>query len=186
LRGEVFDLLDSIEKQGHRMANLAEDLLALATAGNLSPPGQPIDTNAELNFVLAELKGLIDSSKMQVITESLPAVKIPETLLVQIFQNLIGNALRYAGKGGGPIEVGGNRSGDRVRFFVRDHGAGIPEQERSRIFDVFYRGSTGKGVTGSGVGLAIVAKVARLNRGRAWVEETPGGGATFWVEMRGV
>jgi PAS domain S-box-containing protein len=186
LSGEVIELLDSIEKQGHRMAILAEDLLALATAGNLPAPDQAVDANAELGYVLAELKEQIASSGATVVSGSLPTVKVPGTLLVQIFQNLIANALRYAGKEGSPIEVGGNRVGSRVRLYVRDHGQGIPEGERSRIFDVFYRGSTGKNLIGSGVGLATVQKISRLYGGEAWVEETSGGGATFWVEMNGV
>ena len=100
-----------------------------------------------------------------------------------ILQNLIGNALRYAGREGSPIEVGGERLGKKVRFYVRDHGRGIPEEERNSIFEVFYRGSTGKDLIGSGVGLATVQKIARLHGGEAWVEETHGGGATFWVEI---
>jgi signal transduction histidine kinase len=101
----------------------------------------------------------------------------------QIFDNLIGNAARYAGKEGGPIEVEGEKNGNIVRFIVRDHGSGIPAEERGPIFEVFYRGVTGKAVPGTGVGLATVKKIARLYGGNAWAEETPGGGATFCVEM---
>jgi len=186
LSGEVMELLESIEKQGQRMAVLAEDLLALATAGNLPAPDQPVDSRAELDFVLSEMKEQIDSEGVEIVIGELPAVMVQGTLLGQIFQNLIGNALRYAGREGSPIEVGGSRDGNRVRLYVRDHGRGIPEEERSRVFDVFYRGSTGKSLIGSGVGLATVQKIARLYGGEAWVEETPGGGATFRVEMNEV
>lgn len=182
----VMELLDSIEMQGQKMTILVEDLLALATAGNLTSPDLPVDTAAELVYVLGELKEQIASTGAAVLIGDLPAVRIPATLLVQVFQNLIGNALRYAGREGGPIEVGGDRSGTRVRFFVRDHGQGIPREECDRIFEVFYRGSTGRNLVGSGVGLATVQKIARLYGGRAWVEETPGGGATFLVEMENV
>jgi signal transduction histidine kinase len=110
-------------------------------------------------------------------------VRIPETLLAQIFTNLIGNAIRYADKEGIPIEVGGERRGTLVRYYVRDRGPGVPEEERERIFDVFFRGAMQREVPGTGVGLATVQKVARLYGGRAWVEETEGGGSTFWVEV---
>ena len=129
------------------------------------------------------LAGYISSTGLAVKKESLPALKVPKTLLTQLFDNLIGNAVRYAGSDGGPIEVGCERSEERLRFYVRDHGPGIPEDERSRIFDVFYRSSTGKNIPGTGVGLATVQKIARLYGGKAWMEETPGGGSTFWVEM---
>jgi signal transduction histidine kinase len=63
---------------------------------------------------------------------------------------------------------------------------GIPLAERSRVFEVFFRGSTGKEVPGTGIGLATVRKIARVFGGRAWMEETPGGGSTFWVEMEDI
>jgi signal transduction histidine kinase len=183
LGADVIELLDTIETQGHKMSVLVEDLLALATAGNLKPPELPVDSNAELAYVISQLNGEIASIGATVIAGDLPAVKVPGTLIGQIFQNLIGNALRYAGREGSPIEVGGERLGQQVRFYVRDHGRGIPKEERNSIFEVFYRGSAGKDLIGSGVGLATVQKIARLYRGEAWVEETPGGGATFWVEI---
>jgi PAS domain S-box-containing protein len=183
LNANIVELLDTIETHGHKMAVLVEDLLAMATAGNLVPPEHPVNSNDELTFVLGSLRAEIDQCGATVIAGDLPAAKVHGTLLAQVFQNLIGNALRYAGREGSPIEIGGERSGRLVRFYVRDHGGGIPEEERDTIFEVFYRGSTGKHLIGSGVGLATVRKIARLYGGRAWVEETPGGGATFWVEM---
>jgi len=79
--------------------------------------------------------------------------------------------------------VQGERQGTRVILSVRDHGPGVPEEERNRIFDLFYRSSTWQEVDGTGVGLATVQKIAHLYGGRAWMEETPGGGSTFRVEM---
>jgi signal transduction histidine kinase len=103
--------------------------------------------------------------------------------LFQVFHNLIGNAIRYGCKPGDIIEVGGERKAENVRLYVRDHGPGIPEEERDLIFEPFCRGTTGKDEKGTGIGLATVQKIARLYDGRAWVEETSGGGSTFWVEM---
>lgn len=186
LNDDALELLGTIETQGHKMAILVEDLLALAKAGTLPVPEQAVDSVDELRYVLSELQEEIERAGATVIVYDLPPVRVPGTLLVQIFQNLVANALRYAGSKGSPIEVGAERSGSRVRFFVRDHGVGIPEEERTRIFEAFYRGSTGRKLIGSGIGLATVGKIARLFRGRVWVEETPGGGATFWVEMNDV
>jgi signal transduction histidine kinase len=165
------------------MSLLVEDLLALARAGNIEPPPAPVDTHDALKYVLTELDSEIVGAGARVVVEDLPDIQVPESLLIQVFENLIGNALRYAGANGGSIEVGGERIGDMVRFYVRDHGQGIPKKEQSKVFDVFYRGSTGKRLAGTGVGLATVQKIARLYGGQAQVEDTPGGGVTFWVEM---
>ena len=180
---EALTLLNTIEQQGEKMGMLVEDLLALATVGNIEPPAQPVDTNKVLNFVLAELDLDIKKAGVHVKVGTLPSVRIPESLLLQIFENLLGNALRYAGPDAGPIEVSGIRNEQKVSYFVSDHGKGIPTEEQTQIFKAFYRGSTVKGKTGSGVGLATVQKICKLYGGHATVAETPGGGATFRVEI---
>jgi PAS domain S-box-containing protein len=185
LSSDAMELLGTIEKQGYKMALLVDDLLALAKVGNLPTPAEPVDSNRALRDVVEELAGEMGGTGGAVTAGELPSVRIPDVLLGQIFQNLVGNALRYAGACGKPVEVGGQRLGARVRFYVRDHGQGVPESERERIFEAFYRGSTGQGLMGSGIGLATVRKIAQRHNGRAWVEETPGGGATFWVELEG-
>ena len=113
----------------------------------------------------------------------LPPIQLRVSLLIQLFDNLIGNAVRFAGPNGGQFDVGGTRTGQKVSYFVRDHGKGIPPDEQEKIFKVFYRGSSGKQKTGSGVGLATVRKICRAYGGDASVDETPGGGATFRVEL---
>jgi len=180
---EALEYLTVIEKHGAKMASLIDDLLALAKAGSIEPPDEPVDTNEIVQDVLMGLESQIRDLRVQVNTQPLPKALVPETLLYEIFENLIGNALRYAASQGDVIEVGGGRTGGKVRFHVRDNGPGIPDEESARIFEVFYRGSTGKQVLGSGVGLATVQKIARLYGGMAWVEKTPGGGSTFRIEM---
>ena len=82
-----------------------------------------------------------------------------------------------------PIEVGCRQEPGRLVYYVRDHGPGIAPEEREAVFDIFYRGRSSKGSRGTGVGLAIVRKVALRCQGSAWVEETPGGGATFCLAV---
>ncbi len=184
LDAEIDGFLAEIEGQGRKMLALLEDLLCLAKVGKLECPLAPTATGEVVRESLGDLADRIMESGIEVrVIDPLPPVGVQETLLAQIFQNLIGNALLYAGRTGGPVEVGGDRRHDRVRFFVRDHGPGVPPEEREGIFDLFQRGSTGRHLKGTGVGLAIVQKIARLYQGRVWVEETPGGGATFWAEL---
>lgn len=180
---QVLHCLAEISASGNRMMALMEDLLTLAKIGQVERPAEPFDAGEVVNEVVCGLAELITQAGVSVNVGDLPTLRVPKTLLSLIFNNLIGNAVRYAGKDGTHIEVGGERTGDLARFYVRDHGPGIPEKERNRIFEVFYRGKTGKQTRGTGVGLATVQKIARVYGGRAWVEETKGGGSTFWVEM---
>jgi PAS domain S-box-containing protein len=183
LPAEAIELLDTIENQGEKMALIVEDLLALATAGNIEPPPEPIDVNDVLSYVIHELGTEIKKAQSKIVTTDLPPVQVPESLLIQIFENLLGNALHYSQAKDTEIEVSGERKGHVTTYFVRDHGQGIPAEERDKVFDVFYRGTTGGSRTGSGVGLATVQKICGLYGGLASVEETPGGGATFRVQL---
>lgn len=183
LEQNTLDLLDKISSSGQRMVLLMEDLLNLAKIGKLERPADPVDTRELVDQVVYDLTGQASPSGSAIKVGSLPSTYIPGTLLAQIFTNLIGNALHYGCHNGCKVEVGGERKGATVRFYVRDHGPGVPPEERARIFDVFYRGSTGKEISGTGIGLATVQKIANLYRGRAWIDDTPGGGCTFWVEM---
>ncbi len=176
--------LAKIEEQGHRMLALLEDLLTLAKVGHLPQPAEPVAMDTVIEELLIEMNSLIHESGVIVKKSPLPETRIPKTLLEQIFNNLLGNAIRYAGKEGSPLEIGGERKEDLIRLYVRDHGPGISQEESKRIFEVFYRGLTGKKFPGTGIGLATVQKIARLHNGEAWVEETPGGGSTFWVELQ--
>jgi PAS domain S-box-containing protein len=180
---QSLDCLVEIESQGRRMLALMEDLLQLAKVGHLKCPAEAVDLNEVLDEVLIDMGSQIAESGVVIRKEPLPELLVPYTLLVQIFNNLIGNAVRYVGKEGNPIEVGGERHEARVRLYVRDHGPGIPHDEQNQIFEVFYRGTTAKKIPGTGVGLATVQKISRRYGGRAWVEDTAGGGSTFWVEL---
>ena len=175
--------LAEIEKAGTRMLALMEGLLSLAKSGTIKRPIKFVPTDKVVARVIKNLEPNIAATGAILRINLLPPIHIPKTFLAQIFDNLIGNALRYAGNSGGLIEVGGEQAGKQIRFFVRDHGLGISEQERKHIFEIFYRGTNKGKVKGSGIGLAIVYKIARNYGGRAWVEETHGGGCTFWVEM---
>ncbi|MDH3455108.1 MAG: ATP-binding protein, partial [Desulfuromonadales bacterium] len=184
---EVFDeqilqILGEVERQSERAIALLDDLLDLAQVSHVKPGEGPTDVNVLIDEVLNELR-LENSALPAVKIDELPKTWLPETLVYQIFTNLLGNACHYATDGKAPIEVGSWDESNRVTYFVRDYGPGVPFQERETIFDIFYRGKTSKGKRGTGVGLAIVRKIALRCRGEAWVEQTPGGGATFCVSL---
>ncbi len=177
---QVLQILGEVEHQSERAIALLDDLLDLAQIGHIPPSNTPTDVNKIVNEVLNELQ-IEHSDRCTVHCEFLPQTWVPETLVYQLFANLIGNACNYVPIDCGPIEVGCWQEKNRVIYFVRDHGPGIPNKELESIFNIFFRGKISKGVRGTGIGLAIVRKIALRCQGEAWVEKTPGGGATFCV-----
>lgn len=179
----ALSFLADIENSGHRMLALLEDLLSLARVGHVPQPSAPVDTRRVVDEVLANLAFKLAEARVRVEIGDLSPLCIPESLVSQVFDNLIGNAVRYAAIPGEPIEIGETVDENRVRIYVRDHGPGIPEDEVGHIFEVFFRGERARASRGTGIGLATVRKIARLHSGDARVEETPGGGSTFIVEL---
>jgi signal transduction histidine kinase len=181
---EVNEMLSEVLSQGERMHLMLEDLLTLATVGKVDSPSMPVSGEEVIKDILMRFP-CGQSSVGEVVTVSgLPDMLISKTLYLQILDNLVGNALQYAG--GRQIEVSGERKGSVVLLKVRDHGSGIPDEEKTKIFELFYRGVTGRKFSGTGIGLATVKKIAKIHNGLAWVEDAPGGGSIFIVELKGV
>jgi len=181
--GETLDALLSIEEQGKRMLSLLEDLLTLSRLGHIDKTPKNVEGGQVLQRVLEEMGPAFAVEGVKLTVGDLPSLVTHPNLLYQIFVNIVGNAIRYAGVKGNPLEIEGKREEKKVSFSFCDHGRGIPPDERERIFDLFYRGAGGEKAGGTGLGLAIVQKIVRMHNGRVWVEETPGGGSTFRIEM---
>ena len=184
---EVFDeqilqILSETERQSERAIALLDDLLDLAQVSHIKPGEHPVDPNTIIEEVLREIE-LEKTEHPEVMVDKLPQTWVPEALVYQIFSNLLGNACRYTSAASGPVKVGCWDEANRVTYYVQDHGPGVPQKESERVFDIFYRGEASKENRGTGVGLAIVRKIAIRCNGQAWVEQTPGGGATFCVAI---
>lgn len=176
--------LGEIKATASKMMTLLEDLLTLARVGQLKKPTQQVDVSMIVEDILLELSDKVIDCQAKVEISSLPDLCIPESLLAELFRNLLDNALKYAAGQDPRIEIKGEKINDRVRYLVIDHGPGIPADEQDDIFEPFRRGNSSFRTQGTGIGLATVAKIARIYNGSAWVEETPGGGATFVVELK--
>jgi signal transduction histidine kinase len=185
LDNKTLESLRTIEEQGRRMNGLMEDLLTLARAGKVSPPNEKVDSSGVLQTVLEGLAASILEKNARIEIGSMPSVWLPRSLLAQIFENLVQNALNYGQPEAGPVEIDGKSDPSSTVFYVRDHGPGIPSEERHKIFEVFYRGTGGQLSRGTGIGLATVKKIVEQYNGKVWFEETPGGGATFFVKLPG-
>jgi PAS domain S-box-containing protein len=176
--------VNEIHSTAERMRDLLEDLLCLARVGQVPVPAQPVATPDVVAEVVSELSEFIERRQAQIDIGCLPDVLMPESLLADLYRNLLSNALKYGiGTKDARIEIFGHVVGRRVELLVRDHGAGVAETQRETIFEPFARGDVAHKYSGTGIGLATVAKIARVYHGRVWVEETPGGGATFVVEL---
>ena len=180
LEGNARVFLDFVSAGATRMEMLVRDLLAYTQAGQLDRPETPEDANTALNSALANLDGAIRESGAQVTSERLPSLRVRGMQLQQLFQNLIGNAIKYRRPDTPPvIHVTARRDGDNWLFSCSDNGLGIEAEYKERIFGLFKRLHTGDEYSGTGIGLAICQRIVERYHGRIWVESELGKGSTF-------
>ena len=138
----------------------------------------PIDSGAVLAKALWNLQAAVTESGAIVTYDPLPTVDAEEVLLLQLFQNLISNSIKYKGEAAPRIHISAERDAKHWLFSVRDNGMGIDPQDCERVFGMFKR-LHGSEIPGTGIGLALCKKVIDRQGGRIWVESEPGHGATF-------
>jgi PAS domain S-box-containing protein len=165
-----------------RLERLLKDLLAYSQAGSAIKPTIEVDSAQVLQEVLLNLQVSIDETSAIVLSRELPLVQADKTRLVQLFQNLIGNAIKYRSEIAPCIEVSAERIENAWVFAVRDNGIGIKPEYAEQIFGVFKR-LHGTAYPGTGIGLAICQRIVELHGGRIWVESTPGCGSTFYFTL---
>jgi light-regulated signal transduction histidine kinase (bacteriophytochrome) len=169
-----------------RMHRLISDLLAYSRVGTRSRAFEPVDCQAALDQALANLEIAIEEAGATVTRDPLPIVPADEGQLVQLFQNLIGNAVKFHGQAPPCVHISAQRrreAGDEWYFSVRDNGIGIDPQQFERIFMIFQRLHTMAEYSGTGIGLAICKKIVERHGGRIWVESQPGQGSTFYFTL---
>jgi signal transduction histidine kinase len=168
-----------------RMRALIDALLSYSRI-NDAPHVRPnaTDPTPVAADVLQSLEPLIGEHKARVWIEgNLPPVQIDQVPLMQIFQNLIANGLKYRRKQEtAEVRISALRKNAEVRFAVRDNGQGIPPQHYNRIFELFRR-LHGEDVPGLGIGLAMCKRLVERNGGRIWLESKPGAGSTFYFTL---
>jgi PAS domain S-box-containing protein len=173
-----------------RMRQLIKDLLTYSRVANPQGRQQDVDSNEVLDRALMNLKTAIDETGGVVTHGPLPTVFVDPVQLGQLFQNLIGNALKF--NAGEPpqahvsaVLISGESQGidPYWQFAVTDNGIGIEAQYSERIFVAFQRLHTMAEYPGTGIGLAICKKIVEAHRGRIWLESTPGKGTTFYFTI---
>ncbi len=171
--------VETIAKAAASMRRIIDDLIAHARAGWAGFKPGPVDLAALVRSLFDERAPELQRRGVdaQVVGE-LPVVTGDYGRLTAALDNLVGNALKYGCNGTQPrIRIGCDRDGDQVRLYVEDNGPGVPREQRQKVFKLFHR--IARDEDGTGIGLAIVDRVARAHHGRAWVEDAPDGGARF-------
>jgi signal transduction histidine kinase len=168
-----------------RMQRLLNDLLAYSRVGTRSKPFTLVECDSVLSDALDNLKPAIEGSGALITHEPLPIVRGDEVQLLQLFQNLIGNAVKFHGQE--PLQVhisAAQPDGDWV-LAVRDNGIGIAPEQQGRIFLIFQRLHHRSEYPGTGIGLAICKRIVERHGGRIWVESEVGKGSTFYFTIKG-
>jgi light-regulated signal transduction histidine kinase (bacteriophytochrome) len=161
------------------MKQLIEDLLAYSRVGTKGKEFRSIELEAALKRAVTNLRAAIEESGAAVTWDPLPHVRGDDLQLAQLFQNLIGNALKFRAAGVPRVHVSATEKEDDWEICVRDNGIGIEPQYFERIFMVFQRLHTKGEYPGTGIGLAICKKVVERHGGAIWVASQPGQGSEF-------
>jgi light-regulated signal transduction histidine kinase (bacteriophytochrome) len=165
------------------MNRLISDLLTYSRVGTRAEPIESVDCNAVLATARSNLRAAIEESGATITADRLPTVVADETQLEQLFQNLLGNAIKFRAARPLEIHVGAERWGEGWLFRVRDNGIGIEPRHAERIFLIFQRLHGREEYPGTGIGLALCQKIVERRGGRIWVESEPGQGSTFCFSL---
>jgi chemotaxis family two-component system sensor kinase Cph1 len=166
------------------MQGLIQDLLAYSRAGTDGKTLREISGESALKEALMNLRGTIEESGAIVTYDPLPAITADDTQLVQLFQNLVGNAIKYRSAATPHVHVSAAKNGGNEWIFsVRDNGLGIDPQYFERIFIIFERLHRREEFNGTGIGLAICKKIVERLGGKIWVESQPQKGSIFYFSL---
>jgi len=166
-----------------RMQVLINDLLAYSRVFRHGKPLEPVDCGSVFAIACANLRAAIEESRAVVTSSLLPTVLADRTQMVQVFQNLIGNAIKFRGEAQPEIRVEAELRRTEWLFAVRDNGIGIDPEFAERIFVIFQRLHTRKEYPGTGIGLSICKRIVERHGGRIWVESEPEKGSTFYFTI---
>ena len=185
--GDYQEALSSAERLSsvtEQMGDTIDDLLTFSRLGRNEVHRQSVCVQQLMSELKDEWEERFEAQGVNfILRDGLPKINSDPVALRRVFENLIGNALKYGSEVDSPwVEVGSKSTSEGTRFYVRDNGPGIDPQYHEKIFGLFQRLDTSK--NGSGIGLASAAKIIRHHRGKIWVESKLGEGATFWVEFQ--
>jgi PAS domain S-box-containing protein len=182
--GRAREYLGFLVDGSKRMQMLLRDLLAyIQVAGGTPGQSGMVDAASVVEMVKENLKKRIAESGATIVYDHLPQLRMEEIHLMQLLQNLIGNAIKYRSEAPPRIEVSAERAGSEWLFRVEDNGIGIPARYRSQVFGIFKRLHTREQYPGTGIGLAICQKIVERYGGKIWVDSEDRAGSIFCFKL---
>jgi signal transduction histidine kinase len=176
---ETDHFLDHILEGGERMSRIIDDLLEYSRVKKAEKAPEPVDFQDVVGEVLENLTAAIDETAASVTCEGLPTLASNRSQMLQLFQNLIGNGIKFHSDQAPQVRVTAEPQEQSWLFSVRDNGIGIDRKNWDQVFTVFTRLHGEAEYSGTGIGLAICQKIVELQGGRIWVDSEPGEGTTF-------
>jgi len=175
--------IDYAVEGARRMQRLINDLLEYSRVGQKRLAYEPVEAARALEIARLNLKLLIAEKRAEIKAGELPLVLSNLAQLTQIFQNLIGNAIKFTEGRDPAIAISARRDGEQWQFCVEDNGIGIEEQYLDRVFGLFQRLHERERYEGSGMGLSIAKRIVERHGGRMWITSTPGVGSKFYFTL---
>ena len=167
-----------------QMSQLIRDILEFAKACNTTQEESPrIDSGAVAQLAIANLDQAVKESGAKVTIDQLPVIRVNKSAMLRLFQNLIGNAIKYRGENTPQIHISASRGQGEWVFSIRDNGIGIDPRYHNKIFEPFKRLHGQSRYEGSGLGLSACRRIVQSLEGRIWLESKPGEGSTFFFTL---
>jgi len=177
------EFIDFAANGATHMYQLINDLLAYSRVGTRESPFELVDCEDVFHKSVNNLKVAVEESGAEVTHDPLPKAVADFSQLEQLFQNLIGNGIKFRGEESPRVHISARANGNHWIFSVRDNGIGIAPEYKERIFVIFQRLHVKDKYPGTGIGLAICKKIVERHGGRIWVESEPRKGATFYFTL---
>jgi PAS domain S-box-containing protein len=177
-------MMNSVVSNSKKMGQLIDDLLALSRLERVALTKTEVNVNELVASVIADLSFGTTDQKTQFIVNPLPVAVGDHNLIVQVYTNLISNAIKYSSLKENPVvEIGATKENDTLVYFVKDNGSGFDMKFYNKLFGVFQRLHDEREFEGNGIGLSIVKQIVTRHKGNVWATSEPGKGATFYFTL---
>jgi PAS domain S-box-containing protein len=183
LDSDADDFIEYIVENAKRMKQLIDDLLSFSRVNTDVKDFEYVDLEAVLDSVLSSLSMSIEEFNINITHDPLPSLLADSTQMVQVFQNLLINAIKFRGEEPPEIHISAEKGEREWTFSISDNGIGIKPEHQKQIFEVFKRLHTREEYPGTGIGLSICQKIIRHHGGRIWLESELGKGTTFYFTI---